>query len=86
MADNVPEDRSNSVQQPYYECDRRRTSPIVILEFRGSHKVQFNSGVIADILAATHAMPSWKACQMENTSWSGTTDENIQRDVSSIGM
>lgn len=44
-----------------------------------------NADVIADILAATHAMPSWKACQVEGTSWSGTGEENIQKYVSSIG-
>jgi hypothetical protein len=52
----------------------------------GTRKLELNAGVIADILAATHAMPSWKACQMENTSWSGTTDENIQRYVSLIDV
>jgi hypothetical protein len=52
----------------------------------GTRKLEFTTGVIADILAATHAMPSWKACQMENTSWSGTADENIRRYVSSIGV
>jgi hypothetical protein len=35
----------------------------------GTRKLELNAGVIADILAVTHAMPSWKACQMENTSW-----------------
>ena len=52
----------------------------------GTRKLELNAGVIADILAATHAMPSWKACQMENTSWSGTADENIRRYVFSIGV
>lgn len=52
----------------------------------GTRKLELNAGVIADILAATHAMPSWKACQIENTSWKGTADENIQRYVSSIGV
>jgi hypothetical protein len=52
----------------------------------GTRKLELNADVIADILAATHAMPSWKACQMENTSWSGTADENIQKYVSSIGV
>jgi hypothetical protein len=45
-----------------------------------------NEDVIADILAATHAMPSWKACQVEGMSWSGTAEENIQTYVSSIGI
>ena len=44
-----------------------------------------NADVIADILAATRAMPSWKACQVEGTSWTGTAEENIQKYVSSIG-
>ncbi|KIL67614.1 hypothetical protein M378DRAFT_267851 [Amanita muscaria Koide BX008] len=39
-----------------------------------------------DILAATRAMPSWKACQVEGTSWTGTAEENIQKYVSSIGI
>ena len=45
-----------------------------------------NPGVIADILSATHAMPSWKACQMENTTWGGTAVENIEKYVSVIGV
>ena len=44
-----------------------------------------NADVIADILAATCAMPSWKACQVEGTSWTGTAEENIQKYVSFIG-
>ncbi|KAI0252307.1 hypothetical protein BJV78DRAFT_1124842 [Lactifluus subvellereus] len=52
----------------------------------GGRKVELNADVIADILAATHAMPSWKACQMEGTSWAGTAEENIQTYVSSIGV
>jgi hypothetical protein len=44
-----------------------------------------NADVIADILAATRAMPSWKACQVEGTSWTGTAEENMQKYVSSIG-
>jgi hypothetical protein len=31
-------------------------------------------------------MPSWKACQVEGTSWTGTAQENIQKYVSSIGV
>jgi hypothetical protein len=33
--------------------------------------------VIADILAVTLAMPSWKACQVEGTSWIGTAEGNM---------
>jgi hypothetical protein len=45
-----------------------------------------NADVIADILAATRAMPSWKACQIEGTGWTGTAEENIQKYISSIGV
>ncbi|KIY52854.1 hypothetical protein FISHEDRAFT_23499, partial [Fistulina hepatica ATCC 64428] len=45
----------------------------------GRRTVALNEDVIADILAATHAMPSWKACQMEGTSWAGTAEENVQK-------
>jgi len=44
-----------------------------------------NADVIADILAATRVMPSWKACEIEGTSWIGTAEENIQKYISSIG-
>ena len=36
-----------------------------------------NADAISDILAATYAMPSWKACQMEGTRWTGTGEENM---------
>jgi len=52
----------------------------------GRRVLALNADVIADILAATHAMPSWKACQMEGTSWTGTGEENIKKYVSSIGV
>jgi hypothetical protein len=45
-----------------------------------------NADVIAEILTATHAMPSWKACQVDGTSWTGTAQENIEKYVSSIGV
>jgi hypothetical protein len=48
--------------------------------------VAMNEDVISDILAATHAMPSWKTCQMEGTTWTGTGEENIKKYVSSIGV
>jgi hypothetical protein len=52
----------------------------------GERRVTMNADIIADILAATHAMPSWKACQMEGTSWTGTAQENIEKYVSSIDV
>jgi len=38
-----------------------------------------NRNNIADILAATYSLPSWKACVVDGTSWNGTAEENIQR-------
>jgi len=52
----------------------------------GGRTLALDADVIAGILAATRAMPSWKACQMEGTSWTGTAEENIQKYVSSIGV
>ena len=51
----------------------------------GRQTLALNTDVITDILAATHAMPSWKACQIEGTSWTGTAEENIEKYMSSIG-
>ena len=52
----------------------------------GQRTVALNADVIAEILAATRAMPSWKACQIEGTRWTGTAEENIKKHVSSIGV
>jgi hypothetical protein len=54
----------------------------------GQCTLALNADVIADILgiAATHAMPSWKACEIEGMSWTGTVEENIQKYASSIGV
>lgn len=51
----------------------------------GQRTLALNEDVIADILAATRAMPSWKACVLEGTSWTGTAEENIEKYKSSIG-
>jgi len=51
----------------------------------GERALELNENVITDILAATRAMPAWKACEMEGTSWTGTAAENIEKYVSSIG-
>lgn len=45
-----------------------------------------NEDVINEILAATRALPSWKACQLEGTSWTGTAEENIEKYISTIGV
>ncbi|CCL98548.1 uncharacterized protein FIBRA_00548 [Fibroporia radiculosa] len=50
----------------------------------GGCTLALNADVVSDILSATHAMPSWRACQMDGTSWSGTAEENIQQYVSTI--
>lgn len=42
-----------------------------------------DTDVIAEILTATRAMPSWKDCE-EGKSWTGTAEENIQKYLSSI--
>ncbi|KAF9458123.1 hypothetical protein BDZ94DRAFT_1174250 [Collybia nuda] len=42
--------------------------------------------VIAEIFAATRASPSWKACQIEGTSWAGTAEENTEKYISEIGV
>ncbi|KAF5383011.1 hypothetical protein D9615_004888 [Tricholomella constricta] len=46
----------------------------------------YDSNVIEEILAVTRAMPSWKACQVEGTPWTGTAEENIQKYISHIGV
>jgi hypothetical protein len=48
----------------------------------GTQPLELNEKVIADILAATHAMPSWKECEMEGTRWMGTAEENKQKYLS----
>src|SRR5216684_8247246 len=45
-----------------------------------------DTDTIVTILAATRGSNSWKACQMEGTSWDGTAEENIQKYVSSVGI
>jgi hypothetical protein len=47
-------------------------------ETPGKISLALNDKVIADILAASRKMPSWKACQIEGTSWAGTAEENTQ--------
>ena len=47
----------------------------------GEHRIALNEDVIAEILAVTRAMPSWKACEVDGTSWTDTAHENIDRYV-----
>jgi hypothetical protein len=50
----------------------------------GRRKLDLNNDVIADILAATRNMPSWKACQIEGISWTGTAEENTDKYLSIV--
>jgi hypothetical protein len=45
----------------------------------GMQRLELNNKVIADILAATREMPSWKECEIEGTSSTGTAEENRQK-------
>ncbi|PPQ67945.1 hypothetical protein CVT26_005825 [Gymnopilus dilepis] len=51
----------------------------------GGRRMVLNEDVIADILTATRASPSWKACQVEGTSWTGTAEDNIQKYFRVVG-
>ena len=48
----------------------------------GTQTLELNEKVIADILAATLASPSWKACVIEGTSRTGSAEENKQKYLS----
>ena len=52
----------------------------------GTCHLELNEQVIADILAATRSMPSWKACEVEGMGWTGTTEENIQKYLSTVSI
>ena len=51
-----------------------------------SRLAPLDNNLINQILEATYAMPSWKACMIEGTSWDGTAEENIKKYVSDIGV
>ncbi|KAH9912221.1 uncharacterized protein B0H18DRAFT_1217205 [Fomitopsis serialis] len=53
---------------------------------RTGHSMALNQDVIAEILAATRASPSWRACVMEGTSWDGTAEDNIQKYIASVDV
>lgn len=52
----------------------------------GVRRLELNADVINEILAATRAMPTWKACEVEGMSWDGTANENIEKYICSIGV
>ena len=45
-----------------------------------------NAAVIDEILAATHASETWRACVVENAGWEGTAEENIRKYRSVVGL
>ncbi|PPQ71584.1 hypothetical protein CVT26_010552 [Gymnopilus dilepis] len=93
-SDGVLDNSSDSLKRDYplnnEGTNDNNTSALSQLQFNptmtstsqmssGGRRVVLNEHVIADILAATRASPSWKACQVEGTSWTGTAEENIQK-------
>ena len=50
----------------------------------GARHLELNEDIIADILAVTRAMPSWKECEVEGegTQWVGTAEENTKKYLS----
>ena len=52
----------------------------------GQILLDLNRNTFMEILAATRAMPSWKACVAEGLSWDGTADENIEKYVANVGI
>ena len=73
----------NAHTQPYTQL---QLQPTAAPEGTGGNTLELNDNVIAEILAATRAMPSWNACMMEGMSWDGTADENTQKYISNIGV
>jgi len=76
-----PNSSISAQQQPQFQPTTTGTGGAA-----GGHTVTLNADIIADILAATRDMPSWKACQMEGMDWTGTGEENIQKYISSVGV
>ncbi|KAI9461695.1 hypothetical protein BJY52DRAFT_1117081, partial [Lactarius psammicola] len=52
----------------------------------GGRTRALNADVITNVLPATRVVPSWKAYEMEGTSWTGTAEENTQKYIPSIGV
>ncbi|KAF8555655.1 hypothetical protein OG21DRAFT_1460685 [Imleria badia] len=83
--DTVSSDRSPSGNQSAQPLQQVQLMPTVS-GHTGGRRLALNAGIISEILAATRAVPSWKACQVEGTSWTGTAEENIQKYISDIGV
>ena len=74
--DSIPGNGNNSVStqpQPQFQPATTGASGAS----SGGRTLALNADVIADILAAARAMLSWKACQVEGTSWTGTAEGNM---------
>jgi hypothetical protein len=52
---------------------------------RGTRRIILNNDVVAEILAATRASASWKACVVENTDWTGSAEENTAKYLAAVG-
>jgi hypothetical protein len=94
MAGGVFDSETNPFKRERPRRSRRNISPQQLPQLQmisaggassDGRSMALNAGVISEILAATYAMPSWKACEIEGTSWTGTAGENIQKYVSTFG-
>ncbi|KAF9225145.1 hypothetical protein BS17DRAFT_794813 [Gyrodon lividus] len=74
----IPSDNGDTLSmQPQPQFQPTTTSTGNASSDPGGRTLALNADAISDILAATHGMPSWRA---------GTTEENIQKYVTSIGV
>lgn len=62
--------------QPHVQAQLMSTITGNTASSTAGRTLALNEDVISTILAATHAMPPWKARQMEGASWTGTVEEN----------
>jgi hypothetical protein len=69
------------IRNNYPRWSVKRSRSFVVTEGEACRPAHTASSekVIADTLAARHAMPSWKACELEGTSWTGTVEKNIEK-------
>ncbi|KAF8967452.1 hypothetical protein BDZ97DRAFT_1656381 [Flammula alnicola] len=45
----------------------------------GTIRLTLDDSTIQEIVTASRELPSWKACELEGTSWEGTADENVTK-------
>ncbi len=72
MHDSPPDNSNDNTSQPQFQ-------PTPTSGAAGELMPTLDNDVIAEIVTATRAQPSWKACETENTSWDGTTVENTKK-------